>query len=360
VSLNRGPSSVGGLLVVLCALALLASEGAAQTVEARGSTIRFGGRVHAQYAQTSVDDGPPKSLFLRRVRFTADVIVNEYLDGRIMPDFAGGTTTLQDAYVRLKVTPWLRISVGQLKRAFDLFALESTTQLPLVERDGGIPGLTACEGVGGTCSYTRLAEALQFAGRDVGVRFDGALGQGVSYQITVTNGEGSNVADVNQGKSGSGRVAFETGASTEVAFNVAVHDVFDEEVAETTYSRAYGVDAKVGDYYDGPMLMASLIRGANWKAEGPSGRSPSFWTGQVTGTYHSTTASEIVRAIEPVLRLSYANPNTDATDVSGFLVTPGVHFYFEGRNRIGINVDVFSPSAGDTEYSWKLMTYLYF
>ncbi len=351
-----------GRVVILAGVACLPSgaEIAAQTVEARGSTITFGGRVHAQYFQTSVDDGPPKDLFFRRVRLTADIVINEYLDARIMPDFAGGNTALQDAYIRLKLSPSFRVSVGQFKRAFDLFEMESSTQLPLTERDGRIPGLSACDGVGGTCSFSRMTEKLQFAGRDAGIRVDGALGDGATYMLTVTNGEGVNVGDVNQGKSVSGRVVFDAGDNAQLGVFAGTHDVFDEEAAETSYANGYGVDAKVGSYGGGTVVMASVVRGENWKAEDASGTAPTFWAGQVTGSYYAATGSEIVQGVEPMLRVSTANPNTDATDVGGVLVTPGAHFYFQGRNRFGVNADVFSPSLGDTEYSLKFMMYLYF
>lgn len=357
----RAVRNVIGMVGVALGLVALCVVGVdAQTVSGRNSSITFGGRVHAQFFHTSVDDGPPKDLFFRRVRLNADITINDYLDARIMPDFAGGRTALQDAYIRLKLSPSFRVSIGQFKRAFDLFELESSTRLPVTERDGRIPGLGGCEGVGGTCSYSRLTEKLQFAGRDAGVRIDGALGEGASYMLTVTNGEGINVKDVNQGKSVSARVVFDAGEDAQIGANVGMHDVFDQDAGETSYASAFGVDAKVGNYGGGPLIMASLVRGENWQAQDASGADASFWTGQVIGSYYSATEADIIEGIEPMLRLGLANPNTDADDVSGVLVTPGVHFYIQGRNRVGVNADVFSPAVGDTEYSLKFMTYLYF
>lgn len=360
MSLNR----VGTAAVFAGALALfagpLAIQASAQTVEGRGAEITIGGRLHAQYAQTSVEDGPPKDLFFRRIRLTMDIKVNDYLDGRVQPEFAGGGTAVQDAYFRLRLSPSFRVAVGQFKRAFDLFGLESSTRLPLIERDGRVPGLSACEGVGGTCSWTRLSEKLNFSGRDTGVRIDGALGDRASYLVTVTNGEGVNTRDENQGKSFSARVAFDAGDKVEIGVGAGAHDVLDPEAVETNYAPVFGVDAKIGSYGGGPMLMAGVMRGENWKAEDASGAFPTFWAGQVTGTYFAGVESDLIEGIEPVLRVSVANPNTDADDVRGLLFTPGVHVYIEGRNRVGVNLDVFSPGGMDTEYSLKFMTYLYF
>ena len=64
--------------------------------------------------------------------------------------------------------------------------------------------------------------------------------------------------------------------------------------------------------------------------------------------------------IEPLLRLSVGDPDTGRDADAGTVFTPGVMFYFQGRNKIGANLDIYSPQTGDTELSLKVQTYLYF
>ncbi|MEZ4414378.1 MAG: porin [Gemmatimonadota bacterium] len=361
-------------VAALVGLALLpAAHLAGQEATGRAGAVTIGGRLHTQFATTSVDDGPPADIFQRRARLEVDIRLGDRLDARVMPDFAGGRTALQDAYLRFRVAPALRFSLGQFKRAFDLFELDSSTELPLVERDGRIPGLSDCPGVGSICSYSRLTEDLGFAGRDAGVRLDGRLTETVSYEATITNGEGINVRDVNEGKSYSARVTVAATDRLAVGIGAALHDYFfDTPTAETDYATALSVDAKLGRYRRGPLLMGSLVWGDNWLlAEDAGDTPPRFLTAQILGAWYQPMANEdgLLAGFEPMARLSLGDPDGDSADDGGILFTPGLHVYFrnafcEGagcsRNRLGVNLDIYSPSQGSTQTSLKIMSYLYF
>ena len=343
---------------------LTATPLSAQSIGGRAAEITFGGRLHGQFSTSSVE-GADANFFIRRARFTIDARIGERLDARVMPDFAGGGASLQDAYVRYRLTPSVRVSVGQFKRAFDLFELESSTRLPVIERDGRIPGFGGCPGVGRVCSYSRLTERLRFAGRDVGVKLDGPLGESGTFMVTLTNGTGVNTSDENGGKSISGRVAFDVADDIVIGANVGVHDwVFEQPtpaLESTEYALAGGADVMVGRYGGGPLLMASVVFGDNWEILDPSGDEQGFVAAQVIGSYyHELVSTDALHGIEPVLRLSYGDPNRDGADDGALLLTPGVHVYFSGRNRFGVNLDVYSPETGDTEFSFKAMTYVYF
>ena len=67
-----------------------------------------------------------------------------------------------------------------------------------------------------------------------------------------------------------------------------------------------------------------------------------------------------VSAVEPLARVSWADPDTDNDGDRGILVTPGVMFHFGGQNMLAANLDIWSPSTGDTEYSVKLQTFFSF
>jgi len=177
------------------------------TIEARAATITVGGRLNVQYRASSVDEAV-SDIFLRRARARLEIGVSDLLDGRLQAELAGDPE-LKDAWIRMTFDPAIRVSFGQFKRAFSTFFLASSTDLPILERDGRVGGIDACRGVGGVCTFQRLTSRLSFDGRDIGLRVQGATEGGFEYQATLTNGEGENESDVNDAKSFSGRVEYD-------------------------------------------------------------------------------------------------------------------------------------------------------
>jgi len=324
--------------------------------------VTVGGRLHTQLATSSVE-GTTSDVFIRRARVTVDVGAvcpaggSCFLDARVMPDFAGGRTALQDAYVRLNVDRALRVSFGQFKRAFSTFELSSSTDLPIVERDGRVDGVDLCAGVGGVCTFSRLTERLGFDGRDVGLRLEGRLGGRASYLGTVTNGEGLNTPDVNEGKSFSGRLDLEAVDGVAVGLFGGVHDHPGAVQDDTDYGVAFGADVELGGWRDGFHLLGALSTGDNWRA-GPDAR---FVAAQALISYYVPLDRPRLAGVEPLFRVGWADPDDDARDDAGLVLTPGVMVYVLGKNAVSANVDVYAPSgAADTEWSLKLQTYVYF
>lgn len=345
------------LLAAVLALGLPLSVSAQFSVTGRGASLRIGGRLHTQYSVSSID-AATNDFFIRRARLIVDLTVNDFLSGRVQPDFAGGGAALQDVYAQLNFSPEFQVQVGQFKRAFDLFELSSSTDLSLVERDGRIEGYGACSGVGSVCSYSRLTEALDFAGRDLGIRLEGESGS-VSYIASLTNGTGINTADENGRKSASGRVTFAISDNVRASGQVALHDYVDP-ADEDANAIAFGGDVEVGTWRDGLLFQAGIVTGDNWELDPVTSSPPSFLTFQGVASYYYPIDSERVVGIEPLARISYGDPNTDVADDNGLLVTPGFMVYIMGRSKIGANFDIYSPATGDKEFSFKLQTFLYF
>ena len=339
------------LLAAAAALALPAGSRAQSY-----PTVELGGRVQAQYAHSSIE-AADNDFFFRRVRLRADVSVNEWITGRIQPDFASGGASLQDAYVDLAFSEGLNVRIGQFKRPFDLFDLSSSTELSVIERDGRIEGLGGCPGVGGVCTHNRLTDQLQFSGREQGVMLDGVAGR-VGYSVMIANGEGANASDINDGKSFSSRVEIAATDELRVAGKLGVHDYLSTPT-ETSQALAFGVDAEWGTWRDGFHAQVSLISGENWELP-VLGDPATFQAFEGWASYYHPLAGERVVAVEPLLRVGYADANTDGADDAGTLFTPGLMFYFGGRNKFGANMDVYRPQTGTTEYSLKIQTYLYF
>lgn len=332
---------------------------AGQDVTARAASVRIGGRLHAQYTRSSIA-GSLDDLFLRRARLTVDAALSDRLTVRLQPEFAGGTGKLKDAWARLDLRDDLALTVGQFKRPFDLFGLESSTDLSIIERDGRVEGLDDCAGVGLACSYSRFTEQLELAERDLGVRVDGGVGR-VTWSASVTNGAGANTSDENDAKSFAGRVGVALDRGWSVGAQVAVHDYVGPDDPDAM-APAWSADVQYGDWRDGVHLQAAVVGGENWRNLDDDGAPSDFRAVQgVASVFLPLGDGEgVVTALEPLARVSFADPDTGLDDDAGLLVTPGVMLYLGGKNKIGANLDVYSPQGSDTETSLKLQTFLYF
>ena len=115
------------------------------------------------------DERPATDTFiLRRVRPIFEGTLYKIFDFRIMPDFGGGQTVLQDAYIEGKLSPRFRVRAGKFKAPVGLERLRSGTDILFVER--ALP--------------TNLVP-----NRDLGLQIGGDLGGGVaSYAVGVFNG----------------------------------------------------------------------------------------------------------------------------------------------------------------------------
>lgn len=354
--MTRSRSLVLRAALLMGTAALLpVADAAAQSIEGRASALTVGGRLQVQYATSSVDEAVD-DVFLRRARFEVDGDFTERLDGRLQVDFGGGAASVKDAYVRYQVSPGLRVTAGQFKRPFSVFELASSTDLPIIERDGRVEGLSACPGVGGVCTFSRLAQKLEFDDRDLGLRLDGAIGERVTWYASVTNGAGADAADENDGKSLTGRVEFALTDDVVVSPFVALHDYpgIDDE---TDRAGAFGADVEVGTWRDGFHLLAAFATGENWQVSDDA----NFATVQGLASYYVPVEGRLA-GVEPLLRVSWASSDVGPGlgDESGLLLTPGVMFYVEGKNGIALNVDVYDGEATDTEWSFKVQTFLYF
>lgn len=346
------------LAVASLALVALVPGAAAGQIEidARAASITVGGRVQTQYALSSIA-AAENDFFLRRARLVADVAVNDFFGGRVQADFAGGDAALKDAYVTLDFSDAFAVSFGQFKRSFDIFELASSTDLSLIERDGRIEGLAVCTGVGSICSYSRFTEALGHSDRDQGVRVSGTSGR-VGYQGSFTNGTGGDTPDENDTKSAAGRLTFAATDNVQISGQVGLHDYVAPDGNATAV--AFGGDVQVGEWRDGLLFMGSVVAGDNWLVLDPALDPATFLTWQGVLSYYHPLEGERFAGVEPVVRASYGDPDTGVEDDSGILLTPGLMLYVLGRNKIGVNLDYYTPQSGSSEWSLKAQAYLYF
>ena len=372
---RSGPPSglqVGRRAIALSAgfllLAFLHGSADAQVqIKSDAIEIDLTGRMHVQWNTTSVDfnaagvDIVSNQFLVRRARFTAEIKISDLVSGKLQPEYALGIFQLKDAYVDLTFDPAFIVRMGQFKRGFDFFGLESSTQSLVIERTGAVRGVNSCSGVGRICSYSRFTERLEYSDRDIGLSVGGILDGKYVWSASVTNGEGQDRLDVNDAKSFSGRFEYR-GAGLRVGGNVGAHDFVNDSTGERNdYGIAYGADLNWGDYKGGLHVQAGVVAGDNWRNLVDAGNPSTFATAQGIVTYMALIRdSRIIEAVEPVGRVSWGDPDTDASDDDGFLFTPGFVFHFTGRNKFAINADVWSPSSGDSEWALRTQLFLHF
>lgn len=362
---SNGSSGFRGGFLLAAVLSMGAAVPVAGQVEiqAREASLRIGGRLHTQFAHSSVGSGPGANIRARRAWLTFDARLNDWLSGRVQHDFVG---TLKDAYVRFTAGPRLRVDVGHFKRAFGFFVLQSSADISVLERDGRIPGFAGvggdgCAGVGNVCSLVRLTDGLLYVDRDVGVRLQGELGDRLSYQATLTNGTAIDVADENDAKSPAGRVVYALTDRVRLGANATAHD-YVSEAGTTEFAGAWGADLEVGTFESpGVHLQAGVVGGENWRVVREDDGPASFLAAQAILSYHRAVGpGRPVTALEPLFRVSWADPGTEVEDDGGLLLTPGFMVFFARRTKIGANVDVYRPQEGETEWSLKVQTNFYF
>ena len=327
-------------------------------IQARNAKITIGGRLHVQSTTSSAADATSFDSFLRRARVFFGIEITDFFEARLLPDFAGGKVALQDAYISLNFDPAFEVSVGQLKRASEVFELSSSTQLSIIERDGRVPGAGDCTGVGGVCTFSRFTQKLAYSERDMGLRIAGSAGR-FSYMATMANGTGVNVRDENGSKSFTGRAGLEVSQNLILGGFVGLHDYPDAD-GNTDYGTAFGADLEWGGWYEGLHLQAAMVGGDNWKELDASGDPARFLTGQAVLTYYIPVDSDRWAAVEPLTRISWGDPDTDTADDAAWLITPGLSLFVSGRNKIGTNLDIYLPQKGDAEMSFKVQAFLYF
>lgn len=358
-----------GVLLLAAAAPWGASPAAAQEsvpVSAAAERIDLSGRFQLQALTSSCAGGPPEAgspcaeeapgldWFSRRARLSATVTVSDFVSGKIEPDFGPVSgVTLRDAYGALTFGPEARLQIGQFKKPFDGFHMTSSTQILTIERDLDVPGVPGP----GALSMAELTTGNRLSSYDLGVMLSGELEEGIRYWAGTFDGRppGSN-GDVNTEKQFVGRLQYDLEAG-ELPLSLAVAGALtdlpytgaDGGLAGQYYGNAE-LWAELGDFEVGPHVQAGWVLGES-VLESADGGTPTppdadlatahswqvigSWKYPVEGTPH-------VEAVEPLLRISVAEPNTAIPNDAVYGFTPGVQVFFAGRNKVAVNWDFVS------------------
>lgn len=377
--------------LALAASALAAPVSGQVQVTSDAAKIELGGRLQVQATMSScsdfTNDGHPESscfrdvpttdAFLRRARIRIDVEFNKWISARLQPDFGRiDGVRLADAYGRLNLNPdaedtHAQVTIGHFKRPFDGFSLVSSTEFLTIERAVLVPGLISP-------SLGLLVLTSRLADRDVGAMIDGGTpGDRLHYWVGFFNGNvSSSNRDLNSGKQLVARAqirltAGERPLKLAVAGTVADQPFnnADGSLGGTSYG-AVEVFAELGDYSGGLHVQAGVISGKN-PLRNEQGDLPDYEAGDPLADMFMWQAiaswkfeledSYFLEAIEPVLRMTMTDPTGNLADTTVWGFTPGIQFFFDGRNKIAVNWDFVSlPGGQRTENSFKAQYQFYF
>ncbi len=378
-------------LAVLAVTLALAEPAQAQdssevTFKTGAMELKFNGRVQVQAGTSSCnefpipDDSacegqvPATDLFLRRARLTVTAKINDQIDFRIQPDFNKiDKVGLKDAWGRFTFSKAFRLKAGHFKRPFDGFVLISSTQTLTVERELAIRGLDKILAP----NVTSFTTAFDLSDRDVGVELNGSTNNGLfTYWVGGFTGNSDlKFQDSNNSKQFVGRGQLKFGAGPKdlkIAAAAAATDASYTSVAEgmkSKYYYNYELFADWGDFSDGPHAQLGFVFGDN-PLQNVAGADIDLEAGEVFAKIASWQAIISWRfavgsgdmALEPVLRVGWADVNTDLNDDEVWGFTPGMQIFFYGRNKLALNYDIGNPTTDvyRSESSFKARLQFYF
>lgn len=365
---------VPGIAIAATVLGLAATRSLQGQVQltSDATTIDISGRFQTQLATSSCSsfvpgedaaspcgsDVPGLDMFVRRARLKIDVTFNEWISGRFQPDFGEvDGVELKDAYGLLNLqpgadNPQAQIRIGHFKRPFDGFGMTSSTQILTIERDLDVAGVSGTRAL----SYDELTTRNRLSDRDIGVMVDGGdPDERFHYWVGMFNGnQPSDNGDLNTEKQliGRAKVNLEAGSHPlAISAGVAVTDLPFTRADETLDSRYFGafeLFAELGGFSGGPHVQAGVVFGKN-ALQNEAGTVPdleaedplaSMLTWQAIGAWKIDLGDQyFFDSIEPLFRITMADPNRDVGDDTVWGFTPGVEIFFGGRNKLAFNWD---------------------
>lgn len=359
------PSIRRSAVTALAAACLLSATAAAQETQPRGpvfktgaAEIEIGGRLQTQFVTTSVEGETPSDVFIRRARVEIRVKINDFVSGRIVPDFAGNRVVMKDAFIKLTFDPGFEVLAGNAYRPFSLLENTTSTRIMPVERGATIPGIDAED------EYD-LVHDLDYSDRDLGLQ---VMGKPAGAPLGLQYAAGVFVGPLHGDVGAQNSYQYAARATVSPAKDVRVgagwssrHFAQERDAGDPLLRRgnAFEVDAEVGGFDPGFHFLGEAARGdydpfADAVFTGAQG-----WLG-----WRSRELGRRVYALEPMARVSWAevdgdDPETD--EVGGVLVTPGASIYFTPLTRLQLNYDFWNPNGtGASQRSFKAQFQLAF
>ena len=324
--------------LVFCTTTTVAQEGVSVLSDAL--EIDIGGRVQTQFNTTTADGIAPTQFLFRRVRIALGLRLDDLIEARIEPEFAGASTTLADVYGALDFSPAARVLIGRTKRPFDVIGYTSAAVVPSIERGMRIRGVEGRE-------LSGVLEGLGFSGRDIGVHLVGSLEGaplGLGYAASLTGGPlQGQIANRITGQVTARVTAHPVeGLQLGAAWSRRPHQLLTEADAPIDWGDAFVVDLRVGESGPAPglFLLGQVARGDLEPAVGAG-----FSGAQIMSGYRFAGSGR-VSYFEPVINVSHASLDEGAgSPGGGTLLASGLNIYLGGRNRVMLGYEYWEETG---------------
>lgn len=327
-----------------------------QVVHAKGiDSLHVKANVQVQFNTTSVDDEPSSEWVMHRARVGIRAWLADWIRGEVEVDFGRGDTRLTDGYVTLAFAPVFTPRVGQYKKPYNAHELISDRELLVAVRDGSPRGTDGPTPDG-------LVDALGYSNRDVGLEWDGRSGR-VGWAAGLWNGSGDNETEDDDGKQVGARLNVEIVPGWTASGAWAGKRISDPpDAGEATWYDAFELAVTGGEYGEpGWKALGQVMAGDNWNPDLGGGDDSSFLALQGIAGYHVPVYRvPYLIGVEPIVRIGWADPDTDADDDQALLATPGVNLYLHERLKTQVQADFLSPGEGDGEVAFRFQTVLEF
>ncbi|HET7229926.1 MAG TPA: porin [Longimicrobium sp.] len=339
----------------LCMAAVTQLHAQGVVVTSGAAEIHIGGRIQTQFATSTVDTVPATGLELRRLRLEATVKFNDVVSGKIQPDFApGNRVVMKDAWMRITLDPAFSILAGQAQRPFSLITFTTSTRILPVERGVRIRGLADA------WDEFNLLSDLNYSERDVGLQVLGAP-KGAPLKLTYQAGFFNGPVRAQARDRNTYQLAARVTATPAHLLRVGAAWSRRDFVRPST-TPGVTVDVEPGNAYEADVEYGSYdSAGVHLVAEATYGDFQPFTGARFLGAqgwlaYRTPELRGKVRAVEPLMRVSYGDTNVNdraVENLGGLLLTPGVNLYLGGLNRVMFNWDFWNAAQGDSHNSFK-------
>ncbi len=312
----------------------------------------IGARLQTQFYAFDNDNqsrtGSTSNFYIRRARIQFNGKLRENISLVIQPSFEGGRATgvrLRDAYMDIRATPAaaktsFTFRMGAEKKPFNRYELSSSNNLPSLERNAGRGLLPVASNnlfeVGGYLA-TDLGTSLI-----LGHQFDPS--RRFVMQLGVYNGQGESLNDANGAKSVGLRATLDVTKDLGFGASVFSHEgvvaITGAQIDSSLRNNAFGLEAQWGRIgSEGLFLIADYMRGQAFSA------TKAIMSGvSLVGAYHvRTPKSKAFFAVEPVLRIDFADPDTDLSNNASTLFTAGVNVYLTARAQLRLVFESQNP-----------------
>ncbi len=337
-----------GLLIAGFAV-LLATHGL-QAQATNGVQVRVGGylQVETELSSLGTEANGRLNTQLNRVRPRLDFTLDEWITGRIEIDFGQGRTRMRYAHIDFAVTEDATIRVGQYKKPFGLLQTTSSSTIPVIQRGVRISGLEDRVDARGT--PVRLPDGDPVLGEEqtlldefgyqsyaVGLGVEGTSGR-ITYEAGVFDSPAGDPG--NGGKGGAAaRLTLEAMPGISIGTGVSYSRLrFDGAVEDGTAGSLEFAFGATGVPEIGLLAEGVLGQGV--------GTDTNFAGLQAIAWLHRALDGRIA-GVEPVLRVSWGDPDTDGDEDAGVLFTAGLNLYLGGRNRLMLDWDVYKAQNAD-------------